>query len=93
MENRISFTKEIDTFPTTGGLLLYNLYLNKDRLKGLNLYGFSFLDNLAGKNLQHYYENSVEGKKFRDSFMHHDLEKENMKLKQLFNVEGVHGDE
>ncbi|GAA6292029.1 hypothetical protein F220043C3_04630 [Enterocloster asparagiformis] len=93
LENRISFTKEIDTFPTTGGLLLYNLYLNKDRLKGLNLYGFSFLDNLAGKNLQHYYENSVEGKKFRDSFMHHDLEKENMKLKQLFNVEGVHGDE
>lgn len=91
LKNRDSLVRQIDAFPTSGALLLYNLYLYRKLTKSIQLYGFSFTDSnddsiLENKSFSHYYkDNDLREKKFVASSMHHDKNKEFAFLKKIYS--------
>jgi hypothetical protein len=73
------FGDEYDVyFPTSGGLAIYSIMKNVKEGQKVDIYGFSFIDNLEDNS--HYYDKSCRLTK------DHNIDNERQVLKQLTNL-------
>lgn len=80
LQHRDEMVREMGSFPTSGGLMLYNIYQNIASIKNMDSYGFSLKKNL-GKELKHYHDNV-----YRKSNLHHNFMYEKEYLQRILNI-------
>lgn len=79
LQYRDEMIEEMGGFPTSGGLMLYNLAVEKNQTNAkVGVYGFSFKEGVS-KELKHYHESI-----YRESNLHHNLKIEKEFLKKMF---------
>jgi len=84
LDYRPELIEEIAIFPTSGALLLYNLFRRKKKCQfNVDYYGFSFLDKTNEKTLTDYYRSKDES---TTNNMHHNMQIENEYLRKIAGV-------
>lgn len=79
LQYRDEMIREMGSFPTSGGLMLYNIVRKKkQKTEKIKIFGFSFSEEVT-KELKHYHDNI-----YRESNLHHSLTYEREYLRSIF---------
>lgn len=81
---RDELSSKIDGFPTTGLLVMYNLYKNRGLVGKVDIFGFTLPDSSCSNISEHYYGAKCN-EKYVISSMHHNLKKESQLLQTILD--------